>query len=109
MPSTACKDFPVALTEEKIDRSMLSQYPMGLLHQTGNRRLTTTKFVQMLFAEKFYTGHYITLMLYVDLGLKVTKKHRVLWFKQEKKVGALHQLEHQNANTVIEQLRRVLF
>ena len=57
---------------------------MGLLDQACNRRVATPKLVQTLFAKKNYTVHYITLKLYVDLGLKVAKVHLVLQFKQEK-------------------------
>ena len=63
---------------------MLSEYLMRLLDQACKRRVTTPKLVRTLFAKKNYTVHYITLKLYVDLGLKVTKVHRVLQFKQEK-------------------------
>ena len=77
------KDFPPAPTKKKIDRNMLSEYQMGLLNQACNRRVTPPKLVQTLFAKKNYTVHCITLKLYVDLGLKVTKIHRVLQFKQE--------------------------
>ena len=78
------KDFPLAPTKEKIDRNMLSEYQMDLMDQACNRRVTTPKLVQTLFTKKNYTVHYITLKLYVDLGLKVSKVHRVLQFKQEK-------------------------
>ena len=78
------KDFPLAPTKGKNDRNMLSEYQMGLLDQACNRRVTTPKLVQTLFAKKYYTVHCITLKLYVDRGLKVTKVHRVLQFKQEK-------------------------
>ena len=78
------KDFHLAPTKEKIDRNTLSECQMGPLDQACNRRVTTPKFVQTLFANKNYTVHYITLKLYVDLDLKVTKVHRVLQLKQEK-------------------------
>ena len=78
------KDFPLAPTKKKIDRNMLSEYQMALLDQACNRSVTTPKLVQTLFTKKNHTVHYITLKLYVDLGLKVTKVHRVLQFKQKK-------------------------
>ena len=77
------KDFPLAPTKKKIDRNMLSEYQKGLLDQACNRPVTTPKLVQTLFAKKNYTVHYITLKLYVDPALKVTKVQRVLQFKQE--------------------------
>ena len=78
------KDTPMAPTEEKIDHNMLSEYQMDLLDQACNRRVTRPKLVQTLFTKKNHTVHYITLKLYVDLGLKFTKVHRVLQFKLEK-------------------------
>ena len=72
-----------------------------LWDQACNRRVTTPNLVQTLLRKKNYTARYITLKLYVDLGLKVTKVHRVLQFKREKWL-TLHQLEHQNANSVRE-------
>ena len=78
------KGFPLAPTKEKIDRHLLSEYQLGLLDQACNRRVTTPKLVQTLFAKKKYTVHYVTLKLYVILGVKVTKLDRVLQFKQEK-------------------------
>ena len=86
MPSTICTKTPVAPTKEKIDRNRLSVYQMGVLDQPGSRRVTTPKLVQTLFVEKNYTVHYITLKLYVDVALKVLKVHRVLQFKQEKRL-----------------------
>ena len=74
------KSSPLAPTEEKIDRYKLFEYQMGL---AGNRRVTTPKLVQTLFAKKNNTVHYITIKLYVDLALKVTNVHWVLQFKQE--------------------------
>ena len=77
------KDFPLAPTKKKYDRNMLFEFQMGLLDNACNRRVTTPNLVQTSFA-KIYTVYYITLKLYVDLGLKVTKVHRLLQFKQEK-------------------------
>ena len=84
MPSTICKKTFKWLQRKEIDRNMLSEYQMGLLDQAGKRRFTTPELVHTLFEMKKCTVHYITLNLYVDLGLKVTKVYRVLQFKQEK-------------------------
>ena len=40
------------------------------------------KLLQTMFAKPHYTVHYLTLQLYSELGLKVTKIHRVLRFLQ---------------------------
>ena len=77
------RDFPLAPRDEKIDRNSFSECQMGQLDQAGISRVTTLKLVQTLIAEKKHTVHYITLKLYLDLGLKVTKVHRVLQFKQK--------------------------
>ena len=95
------KDFPMAPTKKKTDRNILSEYQMGLLNQAGKRPVTTPKLVQTLLAKKKYTRHYITLKLHVDLALKIIK---VLSVQTIKVVGALHQLEHENANSVKEQV-----
>ena len=78
------KDFPLAPTKEKIDRNMLSEYQIGLLDHAGSNRVVNPKLVQTLFNKKNYTVHYISLKLYVEMGLRVSKVHRVLRFKQQK-------------------------
>ena len=101
------KDFPKPPVMEQFDPNLMSEYQMGLLDQAGNRRIGMSKLKQTLFAKRMYNGLYITLKFYADLGLKVTKTHRVLRISQ-KKAGALHQLEHQNANSVRQQLGSVI-
>ena len=44
---------------------------------------TTAKLLQSFFPKKNYTVHYLTLQLYVKLGLKIEKVNRVLQFGQE--------------------------
>ena len=78
-------DFPLAPTKEKIPRSWLSAYQNNMLDHMGVKGMgKTRKLVQTLFAKQNYTVHYITLKLYVELGMKVEKIHRVLQFHQEK-------------------------
>ena len=50
------------------------------------------KLIQTLFDKQNYTLHYQTLKLYVELGLVVTKFHRVLSFKQQKWLAPYVQL-----------------
>ena len=46
------KDLPVAPTEKKVDRNLLSGYQKGVLDQAGNRRVTTPKLVGTLTRRK---------------------------------------------------------
>ena len=78
------KDFPLAPTKEKVEIGSLSNYQLSLLQKFDQKRIVTRKLVQTLGPKKNYTVHYITLKLYVNLGLKVTKVHRVLKFTQSK-------------------------
>ena len=52
----------------------------------------SVKLIQSLFLKTKYTLHYQTLKLYVELGLKVTKVHRALAFKQSKWLAPYVQL-----------------
>ena len=81
---TLHKDFPLAPTKEKVENGSLSNYQLSLLQKFDQKRIVTRKLVQTLGPKKNYTLHYITLKLYVNLGLKVTKVHRVLKFTQSK-------------------------
>ena len=102
------KDFSVTPTKEKIDPNMLSECQVGLLDRGGSRRVTTPKLVETLFGKKNYTVHYISLKLFVDLSLS----YQSTWgpsVRTRKVVGAIHQLEHENANSVEEQVRAVIW
>ena len=78
------KDFPLASTKEKSESSSLSNYQLSLLQKFDQKRIVTQKLVQTLAPKQNYTVHYITLKLYVNLGLKVTKVHRFSRFRQSK-------------------------
>ena len=78
-------DFPLAPTKEAIDECWLSEYQSDLLADMQIKKPPQVKkLIQTLFDKQNYTLHYQTLKLYVELGLVVTKLHRVLSFKQEK-------------------------
>ena len=53
---------------------------------------TTPKLIQNFFREKNYIVHYLTLQLYVKLGLKIEKVNRVLQFRREKSIAPYVQL-----------------
>ena len=78
------QDFPLAPTKEKIFYKSLSERQQEMLKTMGETREYSQgmKLIQSLSDKKNYTIHYITLKLYVSLGIEVKKVHRVLKFKQ---------------------------
>ena len=78
------EDFPLAPTKERIHYKSLSEWQQKLLGEMGEKRLYSQgkKLIQSLNDKKNYTVHYITLKLYVSLGMEVKKVHRVLKFNQ---------------------------
>ena len=86
-------DFPLAPTKDKIGAYWLSDYQRELLEQMQvNAPPSNKKLIQILFPKTKYTLHYQTLKLYVELGLKITKVHQSLAFKQSKWLGPYVQL-----------------
>ena len=75
-------DYPLAPEKTKVHKDMLSDYcqkiadkfkvPAGLVH----------KLIPTLSNKEKYVLHYRNLQLYTELGLKLTKVHRVLEFNQ---------------------------
>lgn len=79
------KDFPLAPTKEAVDPLWLSEYQINLMQSmNASCSFKARKLLQTLWDKKNYTLHYLTLQLYVNLGLEVTRVHRVLKFKQKK-------------------------
>lgn len=78
------KDFPLAPTKETVAPEWLSDYQINMLDQLKASRPSpkVKKLVQTMFKKENYTLHYRTLQLYVELGLKVCKVHRILRFTQ---------------------------
>ena len=78
-------DFWLAPTREASKLEWLGEYQEELREKLGMRLVSKTKkFSQTLFNKEHYTLHYITVELYVSLGLKVKKVHRVLKFHQSR-------------------------
>ena len=76
----------MAPTKERIYYKSLGESQQELLERMGETRPFSQgiEMIQSLSDKKNYTVNYITLKLYVSLGMEVKKVHRVLKFKQTK-------------------------
>ena len=81
--------LPCAPERTNVTDNMLSPYSRGLKkklnenYKFDSKTQENYKLILSLSDKKKYKVHYRTLQLYIELGLKVTKVHRVLEFRQE--------------------------
>ena len=75
-------DYPLAPEKVKVSKDMLSEYCNKISEKYKIPFGVVNKLIPMLNNKKEYVVHYRNLQLYMDLGLKVTKVHRALKFKQ---------------------------
>ena len=71
-------DFPLAAEKMLIEEDMLSSYQKTL----GSRPSSVRKLLETLRDKREYVCHYSVLKFYQQKGLKITKLHRALKFKQ---------------------------
>ena len=75
-------DYPVTPEKVKVSNNMLSAYCKKIAKKYNISIGLVSKLVPTLRDKKEYVLHYLNLQLYLDLGLKIKKVHRVLKFDQ---------------------------
>ena len=75
-------DYPLAPEKVKVFSGMLSEYCKKIADKYKISIGLVNKLIPTLRDKKEYVLHYRNLQLYLDLGLKIKKVHRVLKFNQ---------------------------
>ena len=75
-------DYPLAPEKTKVSSGMLSEYCKKIADKYKISIGLVNKLIPTLRDKKEYVLHYRNLQLYLDLGLKIKKVHRVLKFDQ---------------------------
>ena len=93
-------DYPLALEKLEISQNMLSKYCSNISDKYGIKIGGVNKLVPNLGNKSEYALHYGKLQLYLQLGMKLTKVHKILKFKQSdwlKKYIGFNTSERKNA------------
>ena len=75
-------DYPLAPEKIRVSKDMLSEYSKQIAEKYGISTGLVHKLIPTLGKKEKYVLHYRNLQLYLDLGLRVSKIHRVLEFDQ---------------------------
>ena len=75
-------DYPLASEKLEISQEMLSKYCSDIADKYGIKIGGVNKLVPNLGNKKRYVVHYKNLQFYLSLGMKLSKVHKILKFKQ---------------------------
>ena len=75
-------DYPLAPEKLAVSNDMLSAYCKKIADKYDIKVGDVKKLIPNLGNKTKYVVHYINLQLYLSLGMKLTKIHRILQFKQ---------------------------
>ena len=75
-------DYPLGPEKVKVTKNMLSDYCKKIANKYNISNGQVHRLIPTLNDKKEYVLHYQNLQLYLNLGLKITKIHRVLEFNQ---------------------------
>ena len=75
-------DYPLAPEKIEISQNMLSKYCFNIAEEYGIKIGGVNKLVPNLGNKSKFVVHYRNLQLYLSLGMKLAKIHRILKFKQ---------------------------
>ena len=75
-------DYPLAPEKMEISHDMLSPYQVKLKEELGYKPVKVEKLLPNLWDKERYVLHYRNLQFYMKQGMKLSKIHRVLQFKQ---------------------------